>query len=301
MSVRQTLSFLRQRFEEVGIRPDTRQGQNFLIDLNLLDILVRAAELEPRDVVLEVGTGTGSLTSRLAAQAGWVITVEIDRHLHQLAREHLAGVTNVTFLHQDALRSKHVVAPNLLEEVSTKMAAIADARFKLVANLPYHIATPLITNLLETPRVPERFVVTIQRELADRLIAKPSSKDYGALSVWVQCQCTVRMLRELPPDVFWPRPKVSSAIVQITPSLPMRQAIPDAAYFHTFVRTVFLHRRKLLRGVLSHMYKSLTKEAIDELLRSLGWPTDVRAEQLSWQQLLQLSEKMRSFGSTLAE
>ncbi|GIW93731.1 MAG: ribosomal RNA small subunit methyltransferase A [Pirellulaceae bacterium] len=299
MSVRQTLSFLRQRFEEVGLRPDTRQGQNFLIDLNLLDVLVRAAELTPQDVVLEVGTGTGSLTARLAAQAGWVVTVEIDRNLCQLAREHLGPAANVTFLQQDALKSKHVIAPELLEHVQDRMSGIPGARFKLVANLPYHIATPLITNLLETPLVPERFVVTIQREVADRLTARPSSKDYGSLSVWVQSQCTVRVLRELPPDVFWPRPKVSSSIVQIIPQAELRQAIADPGYFHKFVRTVFLHRRKLLRGTLAQMYDDLSKEQVQQILESQGLAADVRAEQLTWQQLLELSEKFRAVHPSL--
>lgn len=295
MSQRQTLSFLRQRFQEAGIRPVTRHGQNFLIDLNLLELLVNSAQLTAHDVVLEVGTGTGSLTARLAARAGWVVSVEIDKHLHQLAREHLAGCHNVTLLLQDALESKHRFASNVLDIVAERMASLGDAHFKLVANLPYNIATLVITNLLLTPLVPESMTVTIQKELADRIIAKPSTKEYGALSVWIQSQCQVTVIRELPPDVFWPRPKVSSAIIRIVPQQSLRDAIPDLHYFHWFTRTLFQHRRKLLRGSLLQMFgRQLSKQEVDKIIASLGWKPNVRAEQLTWQEVLRLSELLRS-------
>src|SRR5688572_11084700 len=134
MPPRQTISFLQKRFHEVGLEPDKRHGQNFLIDLNLIDLLIRTADIGPQDVLLEIGTGTGSLTARMAQQAAAVVTVEIDRHLHLLASEELIDVPNVTMLHQDALRNKNNLHDNVLNAVREQLAVDPQRRFKLAAN-----------------------------------------------------------------------------------------------------------------------------------------------------------------------
>jgi len=290
---RQTVSFLKRRFREVGIAPDTRHGQNFLIDLNLIELLVRCAELSPRDLVVEVGTGTGSLTAMLAAAAGHVVTAEISAELHQLASEELIDHENITMLHLDALRNKNNLAPELLAAIRKGLEREGIEQYKLVANLPYNIATPVISNLLVEPPLPALMAVTIQKELAERIAARPGTKDFGALSVWVQCQCDVELVRVLPPTVFWPKPKVHSAILKIVPRPERRAALPDPTAFHEFVRTIFLHRRKFLRGVLLAAFKKqLGKEPIDQVLTELKLAPDARAEQLSIEQLLELSLAM---------
>ncbi|MFM7741832.1 MAG: ribosomal RNA small subunit methyltransferase A, partial [Planctomycetota bacterium] len=184
---RQTISYLRRRFGQVGLEPNARHGQNFLIDLNLIEILAEAADIGPQDVVLEIGTGMGSLTALLAEKAGKVVTVEIDQHLHQLAREELEQYDNVVMIKQDALKNKNHFAQPVLDTVRAALESVPSAQFKLAANLPYNIATPIISNLLicELPP-PISMTVTIQKELADRIMAAPNSKDYGALSVWIQ-------------------------------------------------------------------------------------------------------------------
>src|SRR3954462_1270951 len=169
MSSRQTQSFLIERMKEAGIRPLGQHGQNFLIDLNLLDLLVRTANLGPKDVVLEVGTGLGSLTARLAQIAAGVVTVEIDPRLFSLASEELSGLANVTMLQQDALKNKNTVHPAVLEAVQHKFDAHPGSQLKLVANLPYNIATPILSNLLMANPVPVSMTATIQKELADRM------------------------------------------------------------------------------------------------------------------------------------
>lgn len=285
----QTISFLSRRFAEVGIRPDARRGQNFLIDLNLLRILVDAAELEPDDVVLEVGGGTGSLTALVAERAAAVVTVEIDAALAQLHREELVGATNVTLLEQDALKNKNQLAPEVLAAVREALAT-PGRHFKLVANLPYNVATPVISNLLAGEPVPDLMVVTIQKELADRITARPSTKDYSALSLWVQCQCEVEVVRLLPPTVFWPRPKVESAILRIVVDRQRRAQIADLEFFHRFVRAVFLHRRKFLRGVLLAAFKQLSKPQVDAIMTRLGLGSDARAEQLDVATMQTLAE-----------
>lgn len=292
---RQTISWIRRRFDQVGMSPDSRHGQNFLIDLNLVRLLADSARITPDDVVLEVGTGMGSLTALLADRAARVISVEIDEHLHQLAREELEPYGNVTLLHGDALRNKNNFAEEVIGTVRAALAEQPGRRFKLAANLPYNIATPVISNLLlwETP--PVSMTVTIQKELAERIVALPGSKDYGALSVWIQSQCEPRIVRYMPPDVFWPRPKVESAIIHIEWSAERRRRIADLAFFHSFVRQMFFHRRKFLRSVaVSAFGPVLGKPGVDAVLATMNLGADARSEQLSVEQMLLLADQFRA-------
>jgi 16S rRNA (adenine1518-N6/adenine1519-N6)-dimethyltransferase len=298
---RQTISFLQKRFREVGLEPDKRHGQNFLIDINLIDLLIRTADLGPDDVVLEIGTGTGSLTARMAEQAGAVVTVEIDEHLHLLASEELIDVPNVTLLHQDALRNKNNLHDNVIAAVKAKLAEAPGRRFKLAANLPYNIATPILSNLLSTDITPVSMTATIQRELAERIIAPPRTKDYSALSIWMQALCDAEIVRIMPPDVFWPRPKVESAIIHIVPQPEKRAKIPDLKYFHEFVRSLFFHRRKFLRGVLVAAYKErLEKSDIDAVMAEHQFGPTTRAEELDVATILALCETLRKKASVEA-
>ncbi len=294
MVQRQTAQFLIRRFREVGIRPITKQGQNFLIDLNLVELIAETADLGPDDVVLEVGTGTGSLTALIAPHVAVVVTVEIDRQLHELASQELVDFENVTLLCQDVLRTKNQMHPVVLDTLQEKLAIAEGRQLKLVANLPYHVATPVISNLLDTTVLPASMTVTIQKELGDRLVASPSTKDYGALSVWVQSQCDVQLVRTLPPSVFWPRPRVQSAIMHIQVAPQKRSLIPDISFFHSFVRSIFLHRRKYLRSVVVSAFKGqLDKPTADGILQKEGLSLQIRAEALSVEQLLSLCEAVR--------
>jgi 16S rRNA (adenine1518-N6/adenine1519-N6)-dimethyltransferase len=291
----QTISFLKRRLAEVGVRLKTHHGQNFLTDLNLLRLLAETADVSPRDVVLEVGTGTGALTALIAERAAAVVTIEIDPQLHQLASEELIDFENVTLLQQDALESKHTLDSAMMAAITVRLAEEPHRRFKLVANLPYSVATPLIANLLSGSPAPDAMTITIQRELAERIVAKPGTRDYGALSVWVQSQCQVQLVRLMPPEAFWPRPKVTSAIVQIRLDPARRERIADRNFFHAFVRTLFLHRRKSLRAaVLSGWRSALDKPAVDAILARVGLESSIRAEQLDVETLLRLGDAIRS-------
>lgn len=289
MSERQTLSYLASKLQSVGISPKTQFGQNFLIDLNLLDLIARTGELTKSDVVLEVGTGMGSLTSRLATQAAHVVSVEIDRDMHGLAQSELRAFANVTLLRMDALQKKHRMHPDVLHEIQQAMDRTGATRFKLVANLPYNVATPIISNMLSSVPLVERMVVTIQRELGERVTAVPRTKDYSALSIWIQSQADCALVRVMPPDVFWPRPKIDSAILKIVPSLEKRQRIGNPDFFHKTVRDIFCHRRKLLRSsLISALPDAVPKTAVDELIAALGFPANVRAEELSIDEFIRL-------------
>jgi 16S rRNA (adenine1518-N6/adenine1519-N6)-dimethyltransferase len=282
---RQTTAYLKKLFAEVGFRIDTRRGQNFLVDLNLLDVLERSAAIEPADVVLEVGTGTGALTERLAKAAARVVTAEIDPRLAQLARDRLVDRDNVTLVEGDVLATKHRFAPAVLEAIDEARRASPTGRFLLVANLPYCVATPVISNLLALPRPFDIAVVTVQREMAERMVAPSGTPGYNALSVWVGAQCRGEIVRMLPPTVFWPRPKVDSAIIRLDLEPARRHAIPDLARFHTFARDVFCHRRKLLRGVLVRMAGGKgsdgAKERVAAAFAALNLGPETRAEDIS--------------------
>ncbi len=278
---KQSLSFLAERLRQVGIYPKNKHGQNFLIDLNLQAMIVNSAELTEDDVVLEVGTGTGAITAMVAQKAAHIVSVEIDPQLYQLASEELFEYDNVTILQQDALKNKNHFAPEVLETLKQHLDAAPNRQFKLVANLPYNIATPVISNLLRTDITPTLMSVTIQKELAERIIAEPNTKDYNALSIWIQSQCEAEIVRIMAPTVFWPQPKVDSAIIRIRPQQSMRDAIPDLLGWHTFVRSMFFHRRKFLRSVILAAYKGrLDKPAVDEALAELELGPNARSEQL---------------------
>jgi 16S rRNA (adenine1518-N6/adenine1519-N6)-dimethyltransferase len=299
MTERQTISYLTRRFEAFGLQPKTKYGQNFLIDLNLLDMLHLTAQLDDRDVVLEVGTGLGSLTTRMAPRVHWVVTVEIDSQLQSMAHHELREFHNISLLTCDALRNKNHLRDEILDEVRLRMNERADARFKLVANLPYNVATPIISNLLSVDPLPERMVVTIQRELAERIVAVPSTKDYSALSIWIQSQCNCRIVRIMPPSVFWPRPNVDSAILEIVPNASLRSRIPDLAAFHEKLRALFFHRRKFLRSQLAIAFQDdLNKPQIDAILDEQSLDPQLRAEQLSVEQIIQLLKACLSKRST---
>ncbi len=284
-----------QQFREVGIQPATRHGQNFLIDLNLQHMIVDSALLTDQDVVLEVGTGTGALTALMAKKAAAVVTVEIDGHLFELASELLLDFDNITMLKHDALKNKNQFDPRILDTLKEKLDEDPNRRLKLVANLPYNIATPVLSNLLTSELTPHSMVATIQKELGDRIVARPNTKDYGALSVWMQCQADTEIVRVMPPSVFWPAPKVDSAIVRIVVDAERRAAIPDLKYLHQFVKAIFIHRRKFLRAnVVAALKRHLTKPQVDEILGKMQLRPDARTEQLDIPTLQKLTELVRA-------
>jgi 16S rRNA (adenine1518-N6/adenine1519-N6)-dimethyltransferase len=286
---RQTLSYLRNLFDERGIRIKNKLGQNFLIDLNLVDVLLRAAELSEADLVLEVGSGTGSLTVRLTEEAGAVVSVEIDPDFAGLTDEVVTRRDHVLLLTADVLKNKNELNPDVLEAIRSLKARSDTPRVKLVANLPYAVATPVITNLLLSDLPIERMVVTVQWEIAERLMASPGVKAYAALAVLVQSLADVELVRRLPPTVFFPRPKVDSAIVLIHPNPIKRERVGDVVRFRHFLRDLYVHRRKNLRGALVSLpHASFTKEDVDAKLTELGFDGTARAETLSIEEHLRL-------------
>jgi 16S rRNA (adenine1518-N6/adenine1519-N6)-dimethyltransferase len=245
-----------------------RLGQNFLTDTNLLEAIVRDAELTPNDVVLEVGAGEGPLTGRLAAVAAHVHTIEIDRGLEP-APAPIAALPNVDLHWGDALR--------------LDLAALDPEPSAVVSNLPYSIATPLIIRTIEELPSVQRWTVMVQREIADRLGAAPGSREYGAPSVLVQLACETKTLRSVDPAVFRPRPRVGSAVIGL------RRIGPGAdPATRDLVRAAFAHRRKTLARSLAHARPG-TLGRTRALLPELGLRLETRAEALTPLEFVELA------------
>ena len=290
---RQTRSYLMSLFTQHGINPRGDLGQNFLIDVNLIEFIVRAAELGPRDVALEVGSGTGGMTAFLAQDAGRVISVDIDKNMSMMAGEAVEGCNNVTLINADILKNKNTLDPQICDVIRHHVASLPEGRLKLVANLPYSVATPVISNLLASDLPWERMICTIQWELAEKMEAEPGTSKFGALSAWIQSQASVRILRRMGPNVFWPRPKVDSAIVSIWRDKDKAARINDRRFFQDFLRRAFTLRRKFIRSVLVALYrKQLDKPEVDALLLELGHTAEDRAENMDVATLIRLSNHL---------
>jgi 16S rRNA (adenine1518-N6/adenine1519-N6)-dimethyltransferase len=280
----------------LGLRPRKRFGQNFMVDPNLLDYLVRAAEVSPGDHVLEIGTGTGLLTAELLETGADVVTVEADTELFRAVDGRFPDGASLRRIHGDALAGKRRLAP----AVEAAIAAWAREGFLVVANLPYNVSVPILMNLLAVPTPPRRMVVTVQKEVADRLLAAPDTAAYGRVTVEIRLQAEVTRLRNLGPGVFWPRPEVDSSAIRIVPRrtwvspggvegpVPSDAEGPvpsDAEGFRRFLDAVFGQRRKRMAKVLEDAWPGATAR-----LAAAGIAPDARAEQLSPETLLRLFE-----------
>ncbi|MCP3906342.1 MAG: ribosomal RNA small subunit methyltransferase A [Planctomycetes bacterium] len=231
----QSLREIRALLAERGLHPRKRFGQNFLHDKNLLGKLVEAAAIAPGDLVLEVGPGTGTLTEALLDAGAEVVVSEIDEDLADIIEDRLGA--RVTLIRGDCLPRQRRLAESIV-------AAFGDRPFKLVANLPYQVASPLMTALLlDMPHCTGQYV-TIQNEVADRLIAPPGGKTYGPLGIIVQALADVTRLAKLPASCFWPAPQVTSAMVSILPR--PEHGVEDPHAFARFVTALFGKRRKQL-------------------------------------------------------
>lgn len=259
-----------------AVLPPARKslGQNFLIDPNILRKIVEAADLRPDDTVLEIGPGRGALTRLLCRHAARVVAVEIDRLLCDHLREALADCANLELHEADAL-----VWP--LDSLP--------AGTVVVANLPYYASTPLLFRLLEERRRWSRAIVMLQSEVAQRLIAKPGTKDYGILSVLTQYAAGPRVLFRVSPNCFRPRPEVGSSVVHLT--MRPAQLLPDEERtLARVVRSAFAHRRKRLANSLRD--EGWSEEAVASVLATIPSRADCRAEELSLAEFVEMAKRL---------
>ena len=288
----QTKQHIQQLLAGAGVRPNKRLGQNFLIDLNLMKLLVSTAGLGRGDVVLVVGTGTGALTEAIAEAAGRVVSVEFDETLGGIAAGELGGADNVELIGGDVLENKSTLNREVVGALERAVAE-SGGRMVLVANLPYNIATPLMINLMVLGR--ERFVcegmyVTVQREVAQRMAAGPGCGSYGLLGILMAALGEVRIIRKLGPSVFWPVPQVDSAMVSFKLDAEKAGRIEDVGLFRDVAALFMAHRRKMLKGCVKSASGRLAEiGGWDDLFAEACIDPHCRGEELTAENYISLS------------
>lgn len=272
----QTASQIRALLADAGLAPQHRFGQNFLIDLNLMRKVTQVAGVCAADLILEIGPGTGSLTELLLDSGATVIAVEIDRGLQELLTRRIGHHDRFCLICGDALAGKHRVNPSVVQELLARSPQPGGGR-KLVANLPYQIATPLLIDLLLVTPGFARLTCSIQKEVGERLVAAHASAAYGPVSVIMQSLADVRIAARIPPEAFWPRPGVDSVLIDVVPKPREAVEISDPARFAAFVQRVFGQRRKMLRRVTADFEPA----GAERIFSDCGVSPEQRPEQLA--------------------
>jgi len=271
---------IRKELAEYGLTPRKRWGQHFLIDRNILNKVIRTADLEKRDVVLEVGPGLGEMTLAMARQVKKVIAVEIDQKLVKILREKTEETPNIEVVHGDILK---IDFAELLHQEGQQ--------FKVVANLPYQISTPLLFRFIESREVFSALTLMLQREVAERMVAPPGRKEYGPLSVFVQSVSDLSIRFFIKPSAFFPAPKVESAVVHMV--WKERPVVGlEEAWFKRVVRGCFGYRRKRLVNALRHSDIPLPAD-LEQRMEKIGVDGLKRPETLTIQELARLADAIR--------
>ena len=256
-------------------------GQNFLIDKNILEKIVDAAQLTKEDCVLEIGPGIGTMTQYLAGRAKTVIAVEIDRNLIPILQDTLSSYDNVKIINEDILKAD---INRIVNEYNNGKP------IKIVANLPYYITTPIIMQLFENHIALDSITVMVQKEVADRMQAVPGTKDYGALSLAVQYYSKPEIITGVPAGCFIPRPNVDSTVIRLTGYNKLRLEAADEAYLFAVIRASFNQRRKtLVNGLANSPNLGVGKEDIKMILERMGLSGNVRGETLALERFIELS------------
>lgn len=283
---------LKQIFSSRGITLSKRFGQNFLIDQNTLLSIPEIADLKEDDVILEIGTGTGGLTRLLADRARYVFTVEVDKKLFELSSDILKLYKNIALINADILKTKHTLNQEVLSFVQNWLREHDQDSMKVISNLPYNISTPVIINLLESNLPVTLMVLMLQKEITERMAAVPGTREYGILSILVQLFSDVEIIKTLPPDVFWPKPEVHSAIVRIQINKEKYAGrISNYPFFKKIMYAIFTSRRKTLVNSLEQLQlPKISREQIKKLIKDMQEDERVRGEALGLDQLIFLSE-----------
>lgn len=279
-------STIREIKEKYGFKLTKSLGQNFLTDKNIIDRIIEGAEIGEDDLVIEVGPGIGVITYEASLAARKVITVEIDRNLIPILAETLADRDNIEVVNSDILKTD---VNALIEEARAKEPQIK--KVQIIGNLPYYITTPIIMKLLEDGVRADGITVMMQKEVADRIKAVPSTKAYGALSVAVQYYCEVESVVNVPKEVFVPQPQVDSTVLRLKPRQDKPVVLRDDEVFFRVVKAGFGQRRKTLSNSLMGI-EGITKEIVKDALAAAGIEPTRRAETLNLEEFAKLANEI---------
>ncbi|MGE5330047.1 MAG: 16S rRNA (adenine(1518)-N(6)/adenine(1519)-N(6))-dimethyltransferase RsmA [Deltaproteobacteria bacterium] len=271
--------------QKYNINANKRFGQNFLIDQQILDSIIKAGEVSKDDLVIEIGPGLGVLTAELCKNAGQVAAIEIDKRFAQILDEVLGNFNNYKIIQDDILRVK-------LDELVAGFNHSKKA--KVIANLPYYITTPVIMKILEECSQISSVVVMVQKEVADRITARPGGKEYGALTVSASFYGTARKMFDVPPHCFMPRPDVTSSIIRIDVNEKPPVEIKSKESFFKVVKASFAQRRKtLLNSLANSGIFGLPKNEIVKMLGEIGIEESRRPETLTIEEFARIAEYMK--------
>ena len=263
-------------------------GQNFLIDNSILDKIIESADITKEDCVLEIGPGIGTMTQRLAEEAGEVVAVEIDRNLIPILHDTLSAYDNVTIINDDILK---VDINKLVEERN------GGKPVKVVANLPYYITTPIIMTLFEKHVPLQSVTIMVQKEVADRMKVGPGTKDYGALSLAVQYYARPEIITRVPAACFMPRPNVDSTVIRLTRYEEPPVEVMDEERLFAIIRASFNQRRKTLaNGLANAAGLGINRQQVEEALAAMGLPATTRGETLTLERSAELSNRLPAVG-----
>lgn len=259
-------------------------GQNFIIDVNILENIIKHAGVDPSVGVIEIGPGIGALTEQLAIHADKVVAFEIDGRLLPILEDTLQAYSNIEIIHEDILKAD---VEKVIEEQFAENQAI-----HIVANLPYYITTPILMKLLRDRLPVENITVMIQKEVAERMAAKPSSKSYGSLTIAVQYYTDAKVVMTVPKTVFTPRPNVDSSILKLELRDEPLVHVKNEDFFFTVVRASFAQRRKTLRNNLSSYFKDMDKAVLQDVFEQTGIDGGRRGESLHIEEFAQLADAL---------
>ena len=280
MNIYEETKFLMKKY---NINANKNLGQNFLIDDNVIENIIKTAEIEKNDFVIEIGPGLGTLTSKLVEKAGKVIAIELDKKMLEILNDRFALYKNFKVINEDVLK---VDLNNLIKEENDNNYSV-----KIVANLPYYITTPIIMKLLEEKLNINSITVMIQKEVADRLTEIPGGKNSGAITYCVYYYSEAQEMLTVPNTSFVPEPKVNSEVIRLNIRKEAPVKLNDEKLFFKIIKASFTQRRKTLVNGLSNSGIT-TKEKIKEVLQSLKINENIREEELTIEQFAEIANKL---------
>ena len=278
-------NYINKQIEDNDFRIKKKFGQNFLTDQNILSEIIDAADLNSKTAVIEIGPGLGSLTERLVEKAGFVLCYEIDKEVIPLLKNNLISYNNYDVINKD------ILDVDINEDINKYLKDFDN--IYVVANLPYYITTPIILGLLSKTDKIDRYVMMMQKEVADRICGKPKTKDYNALSIAIQYRCEAKKINNVPRTVFIPAPNVDSAIIRLDKYKEKVYEAKDEKFFFEFIRLCFNQRRKTLINNLSIKFE---KDLILKMLKEFNIKENVRSEELEINDFIKLSDYLKERG-----